>query len=77
LSIFTPIISGNSIVTNTKNNYSIQYNLIDYFGNSISGTYQGSLTFYNNSAKAAPAFKSKFKANKLIMKLSDRLLLKR
>ena len=75
--IFTPVINGNAIITNTKNNYTIQYNLIDYFGNSLSGTYQGSLVFYDSSAQTSPALKSKIKTNKLIMKLSDRLHLKR
>jgi len=39
------IITGNVVVLNTNNVYDITYNLIDYYGNMISGTFHGILNF--------------------------------
>jgi len=78
--IFTPVMEGNTVVTNTNNNYSIQYNLVDYFGNSISGNYQGTLSYYDKSKQSAPALKSKAKANRanrMTIRSGNRQLLKR
>ncbi len=52
------IIVGNVVILNTNNVYDITYNLIDYYGNTISGTYHGTLN-YTNSAQATPAQKTK------------------
>ena len=50
------IITGNVVVLNTNNVYDISYNLIDYYGNQISGTFHGTLN-YTNNAQASPAQK--------------------
>ena len=64
--IFTPIMQGN-IVNVLKNNvYSIQYNLFDYFGNSVSGSYSGTLTFIKRNNAPSTKNISRLKNARLI-----------
>lgn len=67
------IVVGNLVVLNTNDIYDIQYHLIDYYGNTISGTYHGALTYYDNSSAtaASPALKKILKKNQLKIMRSD------
>jgi len=73
---FSEAIAGNIVVSSTNKTYTIKYTLVDYYGNTISGTFHGALAYYNN-ANAAPAFRSKTKINRLIMKSTSAKFLKR
>jgi hypothetical protein len=54
--IFTPVVQGNLTNKRGSNNvYSIQYNLFDYYGNTITGTFTGPLTVSNKISSLAPA----------------------
>jgi hypothetical protein len=46
---------GNVVVSHSQNVYTIKYYLIDYYGNTISGTYQGAISYYDGSSSSAPA----------------------
>ncbi len=46
------IVMGNVIINNSNEIYDLQYTLIDYYGNTISGTFHGVLT-YNNGTQSA------------------------
>jgi hypothetical protein len=45
---------GNVVVSYNQNAYTIKYYLIDYYGNTISGTYHGAVTFFDGSSSSAP-----------------------
>jgi len=56
------VVAGNIVVSQSNSIYTIQYNLIDYYGNTISGTYQGTLVYYDGTtASASPVLKNKIK----------------
>lgn len=67
--MFTPIVSGSANIINISNTYTIQYELADYYGNSLTGTYNGALQFYDGtqSATVSAAKISKKKLSKRIM----------
>jgi hypothetical protein len=65
---------GNVVVSSTNKVYTIKYNLVDYYGNTVSGTFHGALTYYDNSTSTAAP---KFKINHLIMKSKSPKFLKR
>jgi len=65
--IFTPITQGNLTCKRSINNiYSIQYNLFDYYGNTISGSFTGPLTLSNKltTSGSAPRLQSRTVNNK-------------
>lgn len=51
--VVCPIDLGYINNTLTAGSYSIQYNLIDYFGNTISGSFYGLIPYYDRSAVSA------------------------
>ncbi|MDR3653251.1 MAG: Ig-like domain-containing protein [Paludibacter sp.] len=55
-----PIGYGNIVVKRSNDFYNIQYNLIDYYGNTITGTFNGALIYYNGTTtqSGSPAFKN-------------------
>jgi len=58
------IVVGNIVVSQSKGIYTILYNMIDYYGNTISGTYNGSLIYFDGTVQKAPAgFKNKMQIN--------------
>ena len=69
----SPIIDGALTVTLTNSIYAYEFNFIDYYGNTIFGTYQGTLRFVDGTISSSPAVKSdllkiqhlKFSSNKL------------
>lgn len=55
----SPIVEGDLIVSSINGIYSLEYNFIDYYGNTIFGTYQGSLRYIDKTIKStSPAAKS-------------------
>lgn len=67
------ITEGTAIVTKKGNTYTISYEFADYYGNTISGTYTGALTYYNYfdyveeaSAKISNMKKSKLNLSRAI-----------
>jgi len=67
--IFTPITQGNlTCKRNNNNTYSIQYNMFDYYGNTIAGTFTGPLTLSNQATTpgsgSAPRLQSRRANNK-------------
>ena len=71
-----PISTGNAIVSVINKIYTIEYKLIDYYGNSISGTYQGTLTFYDGTIQNVPAAIKSNSKNKQINTFDKLLKLK-
>jgi hypothetical protein len=71
---FSESVVGNVVVSSTNKIYTIKYNLIDYYGNTVSGTFHGALTYYDNSP---PTGAPVFKINHLIMKSKSQKSLKR
>jgi len=68
-----PIEVGNMVVKESMGIYNIEYVFIDYYGNTISGTYNGSLSYFNNTTQNAPAIlknKMQFNSSKILTKLS-------
>lgn len=43
------VVEGTTIVSFNNNKYTIQYDLVDYYGNSITGTFVGNLQLYDGS----------------------------
>ncbi|MDD3080301.1 MAG: hypothetical protein PHH37_14540 [Paludibacter sp.] len=41
------VVNGSATVTSVDGKYHIEYELIDYYGNTISGTYFNTLTYYD------------------------------
>ena len=75
---FSEAIAGNLVISSTNKVYTIKYNLVDYYGNTISGTYHGTLAVYDNSnASSASTFKSNAKSNHFIMRSKSEKFLKR
>jgi hypothetical protein len=64
---YNDVVGGQAVLTVNNNTYTINYDLVDYYGNTIAGSYVGTLTYYDlTSYVSAPAYKAvKFK-NKLI-----------
>lgn len=57
-SFATGFVEGTATITKTAGNYKIEYALIDYMGNTLNGTYNGSIGFYDGTQQdAAPAAK--------------------
>lgn len=53
---YNPVESGQAVVETNAGGYTIQYDLLDIFGNTISGSYSGALTYFDySSSSAAPA----------------------
>lgn len=68
----TGFVEGGAVVTNTNKNYKIEYSIIDYMGNTLTGTYTGALEFYDGTQSATVS------AAKISKKsLSKRMILKR
>ena len=68
--IFTPVTQG-SITSMLKNTtYTIQYNLFDYFGNSISGLYTGTINYSNklSTSTSGTLIKKEIKNQKIRLK---------
>jgi hypothetical protein len=58
-SLKSPIVDGDLTVTLTNSVYTYKFNLIDYFGNVIFGTYQGTLLFSDwTKPQSAPTAKT-------------------
>ncbi|HRZ98469.1 MAG TPA: Ig-like domain-containing protein, partial [Paludibacter sp.] len=59
---YNDVISGIVRVTVENNIYTFQYNLVDYFGNNISGVYTGQLTYIDfTQSNTAQSVKNKIK----------------
>ncbi|MDD3321272.1 MAG: hypothetical protein PHS59_07500 [Paludibacter sp.] len=70
------IVTGSAVVTVDNNIYNIEYTLIDYYGNTISGTFHNPITFIDATANNAPAnIKSlnNIRKERHIVKLSRRI----
>lgn len=52
------VVSGIVVVSSINNIYTIVYNFVDYYGNNISGTFTGPLTYFDYEKKSAPQFVS-------------------
>ena len=61
-SVTSPITLGNIVISKVGANYTIVYELYDYLGAKISGTYTGALTYVDTTAAAAGAPKSVLKS---------------
>lgn len=72
---YNDVVSGIVVVTNSNNIYNIKYNLVDYYGNNISGIYNGSLTYFDYTVNFAPKMiKNKFNiANDHLSLISKKL----
>jgi len=53
--IFHYVVSGSIVVKSTNSNYSIEYTLLDQYGNTIFGTYLGKLEYRNIATSSAVA----------------------
>lgn len=63
-----PVSTGKIVVTSSKGNYIIEYDLLDLYGNTIYGTYVGKLIYRNTvTASSVPAI-SKVPINQLFNK---------
>lgn len=70
--MLAPILGGSASVINISNAYTIQYELADYYGNLLTGTYNGTLDFYNATQPATISAAKISKKN-----LSKRMMLKK
>lgn len=68
----TGFVEGGAIVTNTNNSYKIEYSIIDYMGNSLTGTYNGTLNFHDGTQAETISAAKISKKN-----LSKRMMLKK
>lgn len=58
------IVAGSATISVTNNIYSITYVFVDYYGNTISGTFNGAISYYD-AASGAPAYvKNSLKAKR-------------
>lgn len=71
-----PIVKGSMVVTSSSGKYTIVYNFIDDYGNTINGAFQGLLKYYDATHPSAvkSIFKTKaseFTVDMLNLKLSE------
>lgn len=72
-----PIKEGNVIVSLTNSVYSIEYNLFDLWGNTISGTFNGTLTYYDGTIQQTPTLVKSSSNVKRIKSGSKNMIFKR
>ncbi|MDP4239683.1 MAG: hypothetical protein Q8904_09485 [Bacteroidota bacterium] len=48
-----PVKSGSIVVSTINKNYAIEYNLVDFYGNNIYGTFLGNLTYHDETASSS------------------------
>lgn len=77
--LFSEAVAGNVIVSQSKSIYTIKYYLIDYYGNTISGTYHGVVTYFDasSSSSAPTALKYNLKAKLFRTKSENHNLIRR
>jgi len=72
-----PIADGNVTVSLASNIYSIEYNLLDLWGNTISGTFKGTLSYYDGTIQQAPSAVKSISNVKRIKAVSKNMIFKR